>query len=121
MGALHGANLNLPDGDAINTFEQITVADCRAIPSMKDLGPNGIFLDWPKMCMHQVFRDVHIVRTQGQPLRSNRPENEASALTENVSWEQDFDPDRMHYDTIGLRPDFPKEYGGASSSPLSPP
>ena len=121
MGALHGANLNIPDGDAVNTFEQITVADCRAIPSMQDIGPDGIFLDWPKMCMHQVFRNVHVVRPQGRQLRSNGPDNGASTQTENVSWEPDFDESRMEYDAIGLRPDFPKEFGGASLPPLAPP
>ena len=121
MGALHGANLNIPDGDAINTFEQITVADCRAIPSMHDIAPDGIFLDWPEMCMHQIFRNVHIVRQQGRQLRSNRPENAASTQTENVSWESDFNESRMDYDTIGLRPDFPKEFGGPSLPTLPPP
>jgi hypothetical protein len=121
MGALHGANLNIPDGDAINTFEQITVADCRAIPSMHDIPPDGIFLDWPEMCMHQVFRNVQIVRPQGRQLRSNRPENAASAQTDNVSWEPDFDETRMDYDTIGLRPDFPQEFGGAALTTLPPP
>lgn len=121
MGALHGANLNIPDGDAINTFEQITVADCRAILSMKDIPPDGIFLDWPEMCMHQIFRDVQIVRPQGRQLRSNRPENAASAQTANVSWKPGFDKSRMQYDTIGLCPDFPKEYGGPSLPLLPPP
>jgi len=121
MGALHGANLNIPDGDAINTFEQITVADCWAIPSMRDIGPDGIFLDWPKMTMHQVFRNVHIVRPQGKQLRSHGPDNGASAQTENVSWEPDFDESRMDYDTIGLLSDFPKEYGGESLPRLPPP
>ena len=121
MGALHGANLNIPDGDAINTFEQITVADCRAIPSMQDIAPDGIFLDWPEMCMHQVFRDVQIVRPQGRQLRSNRPQNAESAQTDNVSWKPDFNEGRMQYGTIGLRPDFPKEYGGASLPLLPPP
>jgi len=121
MGALHGANLNIPDGDAINTFEQITVADCRTVSSVKDIGPDGIFLDWPKMCMHQVFRNIHIVRPQGRQLRSHGPDNGASALTENVSWERDFDESLMEYNEIGLRPDFPKEYGGGGVSVLPAP
>lgn len=119
MGALHGANLNIPDGDAINTFEQITVADCQTISSVKDIGPDGIFLDWPQMCMHQVFRNIHIVRPQGRQLRSHGPDNGSSAQTENVSWEPDFDESRMAYNEIGLRPDFPKEYGGGAV-PLFP-
>jgi len=60
---------------------------------------DGIFLDWPKMCMHQVFRNVHIVRPQGRQLRSHGPDNGASAKTENVSWEPDFDESRMEYDS----------------------
>ncbi|NLX95007.1 MAG: hypothetical protein GXY83_02405 [Rhodopirellula sp.] len=121
MGALHGANLNIPGGDAINTFEQITVADCRAIPSVKDIAPDGIFIDWPKMCMHQVFRNVQIVRPQGQQLRSHGPDNGASAQTDNVSWEPNFDENGMDYAEIGLRPDFPKEYGGGSTPQIPPP
>ena len=112
MGALHCANLNNPDGDCINTFEQITVADSRAIPSMRDIGPDGIFLDWPKMSMHQIFGHVHIVRCQGRQIRSNGPDNAASAQTENVSWKPGFRLELMHYETIGLTAEFPAEYGG---------
>ncbi len=111
MGALHCANLNNPGGDCINTFEQITVADTRAIPSMKDIGCDGIFLDWPKMAMHQVFRHVHIVRSQGLPIRSNRPDNAASAQTENVSWKPGFREELMDYENIGLTDEFPAEFG----------
>ena len=112
MGALHCANLNNPDGDCVNTFEQITVADTRAIPSMKDIGPDGIFLDWPKMAMSQIFRHVHIVRCQGFQIRSNHPENAASAQTENVSWKVGFREELMDYESIGLTDEFPAEYGG---------
>ncbi len=88
---------------------------------MKDIAPDGIFIDWPKMCMHQVFRNVQIVRPQGQQLRSHGPDNGESAQTDNVSWEPNFDERRMEYDEIGLRPDFPKEYGGGPLSQLPPP
>ena len=121
MGALHCAGLNNPAGDAINTFDQITVADCQAIPSMKDIGPDGIFLDHPRMAMHQVFRNIHIVRPQGRQLRSNGPDNAGSAITENVSWDPDFDEGRMEYDTIGLRPDFPAEFGSGPAVLPPPP
>ncbi|HUT94221.1 MAG TPA: LamG-like jellyroll fold domain-containing protein [Thermoguttaceae bacterium] len=114
MGALHCANLNNPGGDCVNTFEQITVADSRAIPSMKDIGPDGIFLDWPKMAMDQIFRHVHIIRCQGLQLRSNRPENAASAQTDNVSWKPGFREELMDYESIGLTDEFPAEFGGRS-------
>jgi hypothetical protein len=112
MGALHGANLNNPGGGCVNTFEQITVADTAAIPSMQDIAPNGIFLDWPEMAMDQVFRHIHIVRSQGEPLRSNRPQNADSAQTENVSWKPGFSEARMDYEHIGLTAAFPREFGG---------
>jgi hypothetical protein len=112
MGALHAAGLNNPGGGCTNTFEQITITDTRAIPSMKDIAPNGIFLDWPKMAMDQVFRHVQIVRTQGAQFRSHKPENGESARTENVSWQPGFREDLMDYAHIGLTADFPAAYGG---------
>lgn len=121
MGALHAANLNNPDGPAINTFEQITVADTAAIESMKDIPPDGIFLDWPKMSMHQVFRNLHIVRSAGRPLRSNRSENEASATLENVSWKPGFREEAMDYEHIGLTSEFPAAFGGRPPLPPPPP
>lgn len=112
MGALHCANLNNPGGGCTNTFEQITVADTRTVASVQDIPPDGIFLDWPKMSMDQTFRHVQIVRSQGKPIRSNRPENLESARVENVSWQPGFREDLMDYANIGLTKDFPPEYGG---------
>lgn len=120
MGALHTANLNNPGGGCVNTFEQITVADTRAVPSVKDIAPDGVFLDWPKMSMDQIFRNVQIVRSQGIQFRSHRPENGASAQTENVSWKPGFREDRMDYANIGLTADFPAEYGGRPAPSGSP-
>lgn len=107
MGALHCANLNNPGGDCVNLFEQITIADTAAIPSVKDTPPNGIFLDWPKMSMEQVFRHIRIVRSQGKDVRTHGPDNEASMRTENVSWKPGFDEKRMDDAHIGLTPEFP--------------
>ncbi len=112
MGALHCADLNNPGGGCVNTFEQITVADTRAIPSMKDIGPDGIFLDWPKMSMDQIFRNVHIIRSQGRQIRSNGPDNAASAQTDNVSWKPGFNEALMDYEHIGLTDEFPAAFGG---------
>lgn len=121
MGTLHCANLNNPDGGCVNTFEQITVADSRAVPSMHDIAPDGIFLDWPKMSMDQIFRNVEIIRSQDTQIRSNRPENAASAQTTNVSWKPDFDAAQMEYETIGLTDDFPAAYGGRPAVAVPPP
>lgn len=119
MGALHAANLNNPGGGYVNTFEQITVADTAAIASMKDIAPDGIFLDWPKMAMDQVFRNIHIIRSQGKQLRSHGLDNGASAVTENVSWKPDFRESLMDYEHIGLTPEFPAEYGGRPRGPAA--
>ncbi len=121
MGALHCADLNNPGGQFVNMFEQITVADSRAIPSMKDIGCDGIFLDWPKMAMDQIFSNVHIIRSQGKQLRSNRPENAESARTTNVSWKPGFKTELMDYEQIGLTSLFPSEYGGRHESFAPPP
>jgi hypothetical protein len=121
MGTLHCANLNNPDGGCVNTFEQITVADSRAVPSMHDIGPDGIFLDWPRMSMDQIFRNVEIIRSQNMQLRSHKPENGDSAQTTNVSWKPGFDSQSMDYETIGLTDAFPAEYGGRPTPPTPPP
>jgi hypothetical protein len=110
MGALHAANINNPDGGSTNTFEQITITDTAAVSSMMDWEPDGIFLDWPKMAMDQIFRNIYVLNTQGAPLRSNGPDNAQSALLENVSWKDGFDETKMDYAAIGLKPDFPSEY-----------
>ena len=112
MGAIHTATLNIPGGDSINHFEQITITDSRAVASMHDIPPDGIFLDWPQRSMHQVFRHVQILRPQGRQFRTNGPDNATSATTENVSWQPDFAEEGMQYDTIGVKPSFPPEFGG---------
>ncbi len=121
MGALHAANINNPGGGSTNTFEQITITDTVAISSMMDREPDGIFLDWPKMAMDQVFRNIYILNTQGEPLRSNGPDNAQSALLDNVSWLDGFDETKMNYAAIGLKPDFPSEYAHVTTGtkPLS--
>ncbi len=116
MGALHCAALNNPGDGSVNVFEQITVADTAAIASMKDIAPDGIFLDWPKMSVEQVFRNVQIVRSQGLQLRSHGPDNGDSAVTENVSWKPGFEEKGMDYASIGLTADFPAEFGGRPAS-----
>jgi len=113
MGALHCAMLNNPGGGCVNSFDQITVADTRAIPSVQDHAPNGIFLDWPKMSMDQIFSNIQIIRSQGEQIRSNRPDNEESMQWDNVSWKPGFSEERMDYADIGLTSDFPAAFGGA--------
>jgi hypothetical protein len=115
MGAIHTATLNIPGGDCVNEFEQITIADTRAIPSMQDIPPDGIFLDWPFKSMHQTFRHVHIERSQGRQIRGNGAENVESATTENVSWSPDFSEALMDYGNIGVTSEFPAAFGGRAA------
>ncbi len=112
MGAVHTASVNIPSGDCVNTFEQITITDVQAAAGMKDIRPDGIFLDWPKRSMHQVFRNIHVLRAQNLAFRTNGADNRTSAVLENVSWEPGFDSNAMAYARIGLQADFPGEYGG---------
>lgn len=115
MGAIHTANLNNPGGEVTNTFEQVTIADTIAAPGLQDCAPDGIFLDWPERSMHQVFRNIHVVRSEGLDFRSNGLANAESAQKENVSWEPGFQRKAMQYKLIGLTQEFPEEYGGRSA------
>ena len=121
MGALHCAALNNPGDGNVNVFEQIAVADTAAIASMRDIATDGIFLDWPKMAVEQVFRNVHIVRAQGLQLRSHGVDNGDSAVTENVSWKPGFTETGMDYASIGLTAEFPAEFGGRPALEPPPP
>lgn len=112
MGAVHAASLNIDGGPYINTWEQIVITDCHAVPGMHDWPPDGIFLDWPDLTTNQVFRNVFVRDTGGQQLRSNGPANEETAVKDNVSWEEGFDALKMDFNAIGVRPDFPAEFGG---------
>jgi hypothetical protein len=106
LGALHAAGVNVPGGSFINHWEQIVIENTRATPDMHDWPPDGIFLDWKSRTMHQVFRHIHISKAQGKSLRSNGPDNEASATFENVSWRPGFDASQLEINQIGLKPGF---------------
>jgi hypothetical protein len=108
--AIHAALVNRKDGPCINTYRQITVDNVNAAADMKDIPPDGIFLDWPGQTMEQKFIDFQITNAANNQFRSNGKENEESAFTENVSWKPGFDKSRMQYDKIGLKKDFPAEY-----------
>jgi hypothetical protein len=107
MGALHAACLNIAEGPYVNRFEQIVIGNTRAAPGMQDWPPDGIFLDWKSRTMHQVFRHIRITGSQGMPLRSNGPDNERSAVFENVSWRPGFDGSLIEEDKIGMHAEFP--------------
>lgn len=112
-GGFHAAQINGPSDPYINFFDQITIDDVRADPSMKDHAPDGIFLDWPDAAMHQRFSNMKVTGMQsGKAVRSNRPGNQRSAIWQNVSWLPGFDESKLNLDAIGLKADFPAAYGG---------
>lgn len=120
MGAVHACTINIKGGPHVNRWEQITIGNSRAVPGMADWPPDGIFVDWPSRTMHQVFRNVKVSNSQGEAFRSNGSDNEASAVFENVSWRPGFKESGMTYEEIGLKPDFPAEYGGARRVQATP-
>lgn len=70
-----------------------------------DIGTNNV--------PHTLYSNLKITGMQsGKAVRSNRPENQRSSLWQNVSWLPGFDQSKLDLDAIGLKPDFPAEYGG---------
>jgi len=121
-GGIHAAQINGIFDPFYNIYDQITIDGCRAVPSMKDYAPDGIFLDWPSAAMYQRFSNIKTTEIQsGNGLRSNGVQNDQSALKDNVSWQSGFDDSRMDYATIGLTSDFPAEYGGQGAATQIPP
>ncbi len=85
-----------------NTVEQVTVADTYAHPSMKDIAPNGIFMD---NCSYgQVFKNVRVTNAQGHLFRNNESGNHSFT---NVNWNPGFQESLMDYKNIGVKSDFP--------------
>jgi hypothetical protein len=98
-----------------STLEQITVDDTYAHSSLTDYEPNGIFMDGTN---GQVFKNIEITNTQWTAFRDN---NAGNHTFNNVSWISGFSPSLMDYDTIGLKSDFPSEYGGLGCTPTPSP
>ncbi len=111
-GALHEAGItrDIPGVMThVNYFEQILVDNIYAHPSMKDLGPNGIFLDYNTF--KQQFKNVKISNVQGNYLGDYFRMNRSGLMVlENCSWMPGFDDRKMAYEKIGLSPSFPKEF-----------
>jgi len=107
MGAFHMAAISSPEQRPVNTFQQNLIEDIAAHPSMNDVKPNGIFLDYPEGVTDQIFRDIEIRSTE-VPFRSNN--TDIRHVYENVSWRDGFNPAFMEYQAIGLKADFPASF-----------
>lgn len=107
MGAIHMAGISSQDHFPVNTLEQLLISDIAAHPSMNDVKPNGIFFDYPEGVTDQVLRDIDI-RNTGVPYRTNN--TDIRHTYDNVSWRDGFDANRMDYEQIGLKADFPAAF-----------
>lgn len=85
-----------------NTVEQITVNNIYAHPSMKDIAPNGVFMD--NGSYGQTFKNAIVTNTQGSPFRNNDSGNHSFV---NVSWMPGFNGSLIDYSNIGVKRDFP--------------
>jgi len=85
-----------------NVVEQVTVDNTYAHPSMKDVPPNGVFMD---NCSYgQSFTNVRVTSAQGVMFRNNESGNHNFS---NVNWAAGFNEALMDYRNIGIKSDFP--------------
>jgi len=108
MGAVHMAGISGRDIHPVNYLEQLLIENAPAHPSMLDVPPNGIFLDYTEGVVGQILKDIDI-RGPGTPFRTNR--TDFRHVYDNCSWRAGFDHSRMEYDRIGRLDDFPSNYG----------
>jgi hypothetical protein len=85
-----------------STVSQVTINDVNADPSMPDVPPSGINMDFGTC--GQVFRDVQV--TNAEKTQFNAGSLSCYSFS-NVSWTGTFDPAQMQYARIGVRPGFP--------------
>ncbi len=94
-----------------NQYEQVSVDRSYAHPSVTDISPNGVFMD--NDTYGQSFQSVEVTNSHGASFRNN---DSGAHLQINVSWVGGFNYTLMDYAAIGLKADFPREYGGANSA-----
>ena len=108
-GALHAALINADMG-YVNTFQNITIHNSTASPTMEDRKPNGIFFDWPDTVQNQILTNIEITDSEGIPMRGNGSVNQTTHVFTNCSWLPGFCREDMVYGGIGVNSDFPDEY-----------
>ncbi|MGH3164810.1 MAG: right-handed parallel beta-helix repeat-containing protein [Trebonia sp.] len=107
------ANMGLDSGDtgAIYAYEtanqpssvsQVTVTNVNADPSMPDVPPSGINMDFGTC--GSSFSDVQVTDAEDVPFNAGS----LSCYTfSNVNWTGTFDPSQLRYAQIGVEPGFP--------------
>ena len=109
--AIDHTGLDSGDMGAIYAYEadnqpsavsQVTINDVRADPSMPDVPPSGINMDFGTCGI--TFADVQV--TNAEKTQFNSGDNSCYP-TSNVTWTGSFDPSQMQYSEIGVTKDFP--------------
>ena len=90
-----------------NYFEQIVTHHNAHDPSDLDIAPTGIFID--DGSTNSRWRNV---RSHANQNREQVRFNKGTLVATNVSWLKGFDESLMEYALIGVKADFPAEYGG---------
>lgn len=107
-GGYHMAGVNGISTNNINTLRQSIIEDTRSVLGQNDpQPPRGIFLDWKRANLDQVFENVELINAEGLAYETN--ENPEQSFN-NVSWQPGFDETQMERDLIGLTDAFPYEF-----------
>ncbi len=106
-GALYAFGLSNDGNVRINTAEQIIVSNVVPDPSMRDIPPNGVFMD--NGSVGQTLRNIRVGGTTAAPYREN-PFGGGPQIFQNVSWASGFNNAALDELQIGLRADFPTDY-----------
>lgn len=101
-GAINAWGLSDDPPYHINRFEQLIIDDTRAHPSMPDYPPNAVFMDNDSQFTELI--DIDVRNSQWSAFRING--SFGHQLT-NCSWQAGFNPNRINYDSIGIRADHP--------------
>lgn len=104
VGGFHMSMVSSRTRKPVNFFNQIHISSIHAHPSMKDVNPNGIFLDYTEGVVNQVFQNIEITDVSS-PFRTNRTDFGHTYI--NCSWKDGFDADLMRHSEIGVTEAFP--------------
>jgi hypothetical protein len=86
-----------------SSVRQVTIDDVNADPSMPDVPPSGINMDFGTCGIS--FTDVQV--TNAEKTQFNAGKGLTCYPFDNVTWSGTFDPSQMRYSQIGLTRDFP--------------
>ncbi|MDT0541825.1 MULTISPECIES: right-handed parallel beta-helix repeat-containing protein [Streptomyces] len=107
MGAFYTYGVdNTEPHTSNNSVSQVVIGDVIPDDSMPDSGTRGVHMD-AGGCGFS-FTDVEVGKVTDDKYQSYR-----CNTVENANWQDGFDPSRMEYDKIGVKPSFPYPLPGA--------